>query len=39
MFENCAVKLLGSLEARPHSTFPEILISKYAFGPVKLPGP
>ena len=43
-FENGAVKLLAketkwtSLEVRTHSPFFETLISKYDFGPVKLPG-
>ena len=38
------MKLLGkktkwtSLEVRTHPTFLETLISKYDFGPVKLPG-
>ena len=43
-FENCTVKVsaretkLTSLEVRTRPTFLEILISKYDFGPVKLPG-
>ena len=43
-FENYTVKLSTketkrtSLEVRTHSTFLEIFISKYGFGPVKLPG-
>ena len=43
-FENCTVKLSAketkwtSLEVRTHSAFLENLISKYDFGPVKLPG-
>ena len=43
-FENCTVKLSAkktkwtSLEVRTHPTFLENLISKYDFGPVKLPG-
>ena len=43
-FENCIVKLSAketkwtSLEVRTHPTFRENLISKYDFGPVKLPG-
>ena len=43
-FENCTVKLSAketkwtSLEVRTHPTFLETLISKYDFGPVKLPG-
>ena len=43
-FENCTVKVsvretkLTSLEARTRPTFLETLISKYDFGPVKLPG-
>ena len=43
-FENGAVKLLAketkctSLEVRTRPTFLETLISKYDFGPVKLPG-
>ena len=44
IFENCTVKLSAketkwtSLEVRTHPTFLENLISKYDFGPVKLPG-
>ena len=43
-FENGAVKLLAketkwtSVEVRTHPTFLETLISKYDFGPVRLPG-
>ena len=43
-FENCTVKLSAketkwtSLMVRTHPTFLETLISKYHFGPVKLPG-
>ena len=43
-FENGAVKLLAKetiwtlLDVRTHPTFLETLISKYDFGPVKLPG-
>ena len=43
-FENCTVKLSAketkwtSLLVRTHPTFLETLISKYDFGPVKLPG-
>ena len=43
-FENCTVKLSAketkwtSLEVRTHATFLETSISKYDFGPVKLPG-
>ena len=43
-FENCTVKLsaketkLTSLEVTTHPTFLENLMSKYYFGPVKLPG-
>ena len=43
-FENCTVKLSAketkwtSLEVRTHPTFLETSISKYDFGPVKLPG-
>ena len=42
-FENCAVKLLAketkwtSLEVITDTTFLETFISKYDFGPVKLP--
>ena len=44
MFENCTVKLSAKetkwtlLEVRTHPTILENLISKYDFGPVKLPG-
>ena len=43
-FENCTVTFSAketkwtSLEVKTHSTFLENLISKYDFGPVKLPG-
>ena len=43
-FENCTVKVSAketkwtSLEVKTHPTFLENLISKYDFGPVKLPG-
>ena len=43
-FENCTVKLSAketkwtSLDFKTHPTFLENLISKYDFGPVKLPG-
>ena len=43
-FENCTIKLSvretkwTSLEVRTNPTFLETLISKYDFGPVKLPG-
>ena len=43
-FENCTVKISvnetkwTSLEARTHLTLLETLISKFDFGPVKLPG-
>ena len=43
MFEKCTVKLsaketkLTLLEVRTHITFLETLVSKYDFGPVKLP--
>ena len=42
-FENCTVKFSAketkwtSLEVKTHPTFLEDLISKYDFGPVKLP--
>ena len=42
-FENCTVKVsaketkLTLLEIRTHTTFLETLVSKYDFGPVKLP--
>ena len=42
--ENCTVKLSAketkwtSLQVKTHPTFLENLISKYDFGPVKLPG-
>ena len=43
-FENCTVRLSAketkwtSLEVKTHPTFLENLISKYDFGPAKLPG-